>query len=280
MMIDFHTHIFPSSMASSVLKVLKEGIRKYSGFLPTAYTDATADGLRVSMAEAGIGLSVVLPIATKPTQTATINRYAKEVSGNGILSFGTLHPGNEDTEGILEELAENGFVGIKLHPEFQKCRIDSPESLRILRKAEELGLYTVVHAGNDLGMPKPLHCTPEMLNHVLGEVSGRYLIAAHMGGLDLFDDVEKYLVGKPLYFDTAFVNGRLDAEQARRMITAHGADKILFGSDSPWGDQKAAVSYIRSLGLPEADEAAILGENAARILRLTGLSHETLPDKM
>lgn len=268
MIIDFHTHIFPPAIAPRTVEALKAGALRVAGVDMAAYTDATADGLRRSMREHGIDLSVVMPIATKPTQTETINRYAKEVSCDGLVSFGSLHPENDDPEGILEGLAEAGFVGIKLHPEFQNFYIDSPESLRILRCAERLGLLVMLHTGADVGVPPPVHCTPERLRGILDHVSGENIIAAHMGGFDLWEDAERYLVGTPFYFDTAVVADFLDADTAKRMILAHGVEKILMASDSPWTDQGRSVTYIREMGLSPADTEQILGGNARRLLKL------------
>ena len=54
--------------------------------------------------------------------------------------------------------------------------------------------------------------------------------------------------------------------EARAMILAHPADRILFGTDSPWSDQAAELARWRALGLPEDFLAAALGGNAARLL--------------
>ncbi len=268
MIIDFHTHIFPPAIAPRTIEVLVAGARRVSGEEITPYTDATAEGLRCSMAECGIDLSVALPIATKPTQTESINRYAEAITGEGILSFGTLHPAEADPEGTLERLAERGLLGIKLHPEFQSFFIDSPESLRILKKAEHLGLLVVLHAGADVGVPPPVHCSPERLRGVLDHVSGHNIIAAHLGGFRQWDEVLGHLVGTPIYLDTAVVAEFAEVATGREIVLAHGADRVLMGSDSPWGHQKRAVDYIRQMGLDPACERAILGENARRLLKL------------
>ena len=268
MIIDFHTHAFPPAIAAQVVKTLQEGARRVSGSPMNAHTDATADGLRRSMKEHGVDLSVVMPIATKPTQTETINRYAWEISHDGLVSFGSLHPDNDDTEGILEKLAEAGFRGIKLHPEFQNFYIDSPESLRILKRAERLGLIVLLHTGADIGIPPPVHCAPERLRGVLDHVSGHNIVAAHMGGFDLWEDAERYLVGTPVYLDTAVVAEFLDANTAKHMIEAHGTDRVLMASDSPWTNQGRSIAYIREMGLSTEDTDKILGGNARRLLGL------------
>ena len=268
MIIDFHTHVFPPVIASRTIETLQAGARRVTGSAMNAHTDATADGLRRSMKENGIDLSVVMPIATKPSQTETINRYAREISHDGLLSFGSLHPDNDDPEGILEGLAEAGFLGIKLHPEFQSFYIDSPASLRILKCAERLGLVVLLHTGADVGVPPPVHCTPERLRGILDHVLGHNIVAAHMGGFDLWEDAEKYLVGTPFYLDTAVVAEFLDVGTAKRMIEAHGTDRVLMASDSPWTSQGRSVTYIRDMGLSTEDTEKILGGNARRLLKL------------
>lgn len=55
-----------------------------------------------------------------------------------------------------------------------------------------------------------------------------------MGGWKLWDDVEKYLVGTPIYFDTAFTLNFITDEQLLRIIKNHGSEKILHATDSPW----------------------------------------------
>lgn len=268
MIVDFHTHAFPPAIAPRTIEALRAGAMRCSGIDIIPQTDATAEGLRASMKRDGIDLSLVMPIATKPSQTESINRYAKEITGDGLLSFGSVHPLCDDPEGILERLAEDGFIGIKLHPEFQNFFIDSPESLRILKRAEQLGLLVLLHTGADIGMPPPVHCPPERLRGILDHVSGKGIIAAHLGGFAQWDDVQKHLIDTPIFMDTAVVAEFLDASVAKDIITAHGTDRILMGSDSPWGGQKKAVDYIRGMGFDPQDEAKILGGNACRLLGL------------
>ena len=58
----------------------------------------------------------------------------------------------------------------------------------------------------------------------------------------------------------------IGAEQLTRIIRAHGADRILFGTDSPWGDQKAQLDFIRSLPLTADEQERIFHRNAETIL--------------
>ncbi len=222
-----------------------------------------------TMDKDGVDYSVVLPIATTPKQSGSINRFAKEINGkDGIISFGSVHPLQEDWEYVLEEIKQDGLLGIKLHPEYQGVYVTSDEVKRILKKCEELDLYVVFHAGADIGMPEPVHCMPECLNHLLDYVSGDNIIAAHMGGWNKWDDVEKYLVRTPIRFDTSYVKGFLDKDQFRRIVRNHGAEKIVFGTDHPWQRAYEAIEYIDSIGLTDDELDKIYYKNAAEMLEI------------
>ncbi len=267
MLIDFHSHIFPDRIAAGALESLSNNILEYQGERFPHYTDGTLSGILKSMDENGVNLTLILPIATKPKQTPTINEFAKSIRSDRVASFGSLHPEQDDWEAVLEHLAEDGFKGIKLHPEYQSFFIDSPRAIEILKKAEALGLYTTLHCGYDYGMPPPAHCQPDRLVKVLDYVSGSKIIAAHLGAFMNWDEVEKHLVGTPINFDTAFISKYISPEQCTRIIKNHGADKILFGSDSPWQEPKTEYEFLLSLDLTDDEKDKIFYKNALKILK-------------
>ncbi len=266
MLIDFHTHAFPDRIAAKTIAVLEDNI-KGTG-LPLACTDGTVRGLQDKMRASGVDVSVVCPIATTEHQTESINRFAKELDFDGIISFGSVYPFQSDRLDILERLAESGFSGIKLHPEYQQFEIDCKESAEIIAKAEKLGLLVVVHAGQDPAYRAPWKCTPEKVKNLLGCVSGKNLILAHMGGMGMWDDVEKYLVGTPVMFDTAAVSSLIKPDEYRMLILEHGADRILFGSDCPWEDPRQSLAALKALKLPKADFEQITYLNACGLLNI------------
>lgn len=264
MIIDIHTHVFPDALASRAVTVLAE--RSHV----SPYTDGTCAGLLESMRRAGISKSCIAPIATKPDQARSINRWAKEISERHeqIISFGALHPEQGDWREEIDFLVSNGFRGIKLHPDYQEFFVDDPAIIPMLRALRDAGLIVLVHAGVDIGLPPPVHCTPDRLARLLDSVTGLTVIAAHMGGYQCWDDVERHLVGRNLYLDTSFSLADLGSERMAEIIRAHGIDKTLFGTDSPWTDQSAEAHGIRSLPFTDDEIAAILGGNARRLLQV------------
>ena len=51
-----------------------------------------------------------------------------------------------------------------------------------------------------------------MTSLTYSDVKPEKLVLAHMGGLNFWDDVEKYLVGENVYFDTAYVADEMSEE--------------------------------------------------------------------
>lgn len=265
MVIDFHTHIFPDKIAEKTIEFLeKEGNIK-------AYTDGTLAGLLSSMKENRIDLSVVMPVVTKPEQFDNVNSFAAQINGKkGIISFGGIHPDTMDYRDKLKLIKELGLPGIKLHPDYQKTYVDDPKIIRIIEYATELELIVLLHAGLDIGLPDPIHCTPERTIHMLEQLdrSDAKLVLAHTGGYQLWDEVEENLVGSSLWFDISFSLGRIPDDQLLRIVQNHGADRVLFASDSPWDDQGKTYEHFMRLELTEEEKERILYKNALDLLGL------------
>ena len=288
MIIDFHTHTFPDTIAAAAVAKLQAASHT------RPFTDGTADSLRASMRRAGIDYSVVLPVATNPRQVANINNVSaalnERTAETGILSFGCMHPDFPDARAELARIASMGIRGIKLHPVYQGADFDDPRYLRILDRAGELGLIVLSHAGLDVGFPGVDRVSPERIRRAINAVGwttdmAGVLVLAHMGGWRQWDRVLELLPDTGVYLDTSFSLGAmtsngdgyyqtpddlalLSEERFLQMIRAFGAERVLFGTDSPWGDQTADLRRFRALPLTTAEQSAILGGNAVRLLKI------------
>ena len=260
MVIDFHTHAFAERIAGKAIQNLKRS----SGNIEPAF-DGTIGGLRRYLEENAIDRAVVMNIATNPAQQHNVNNFAIQENHGRLVCFGSVHPDAPDALEELHRIREAGLKGIKLHPDYQHFYVDEDRMLPIYETAGKLGLIVCFHSGVDIGFYEPVHCTPERLSRML-DVFRAPVIAAHMGAYQQWYDVEDYLVGKKVLFDTAFCYGCMPRGHAQKIIAAHGAGNILFGSDMPWSSTVHNMDFIKSLELSPADEAAILGGNAARLL--------------
>ena len=91
------------------------------------------------------------------------------------------------------------------------------------------------------------------------------LVLAHMGSYGMPDEVLKKLCGRRVFMDTAAV---LDMypEKCAEIIKKHGADRILFATDSPWKSQKAYIDLLDSLEISSEDKDKIFYKNAEKLL--------------
>ena len=264
--IDFHTHFFPPDLAPRAIKVLIDNAA------PTVtmknYTDGTVNGLMDSMKKDRIDISVTLGVATKPSQVSAINKGCAENSYPGIIQFGGLHPDSENFEAEIDYLVNNGIKGIKLHPEYQYSYIDNKKTYPMYEKLASSGLIAVFHSGKDPGPFTNDHALPPAIKKVHSDFPALKMVAAHMGGWMVWDEVEEALAGTDMYFDTAAIYRLLPPEQFVRICRKHGIEKILFGSDSPWYGQGESVEWIKKSGLSDSEIEAVLGGNAKRLLGL------------
>lgn len=260
MIIDIHTHCFPDDLAVRAVPLLAETAAIQS------YTDGTVHDLKRSMREADIDISVVQPIATKPSQVKTINDWAGKIQDETIMSFGTLHPDYPDWKEEVKRLVERGSKGIKFHPDYQDFFVDEERMYPIYEMLFSHGLIILFHAGVDIGLKPPYHCTPDRLRKLIRMFPGGRIIAAHMGSFLYWDEVLEVLAGEDIYFDTSYSLHRLGEERMVQLIRAHGASRVLFGTDSPWSSQAGDVKDFQSLALSQDEQEMILCKNARMLL--------------
>lgn len=279
MIIDFHTHTFPDRIAASTVAKLQQASHT------KAFSDGSVAGLLASMEHSGVHRSVVLPVATNPMKLTSINDVSiAHDPSDGLIYFGCAHPDAPNLHEELARIAGLGIKGIKIHPVYQGVDIDDIRFLRLLGRAAEVGLTVVMHAGDDIGFPGAVRCSPEMTRNALKQVAGITMVLAHMGGWKNWDRVMDNLADTGCYLDTAFSLGKvqelnpgyytkeelqmLTQGQFLEIIRAFGAERILFGTDSPWTDQRASIDDVLTLPLSDTEKDAILGGNAQKLLKI------------
>lgn len=273
MLIDIHTHVYPDELADRVVPSLAAK----AGINPAGNGKLT--GLFRNMEEDKVDMSVILPVVTKPLQYDDINRIAFETNREAlleaekagekyprVLSFAGIHPDCDRLTERVYELKKQGFVGIKVHPDFQNTYFDDPKFLEIVSAAEACDMITIVHAGYDDGLHVTPHCAPEVSRHVIDLLHPKKLVLAHIGGYRDWDNVEKYLVGTDCYMDLAISMHLIPPTQLKRIIEKHGVDKFIFGTDWPWTRTRDCIGYLEALNLSEEDYEAICYKNALRLL--------------
>ena len=180
--------------------------------------------------------------------------------------------GSDAPADVVRKAAALGLRGIKLHPEYQGFFVDDPACAAVVRKASALGLWVVFHAGADIGMPPPIHCTPERVIRLRQDAPDAKILLAHLGGYRVWEEVLAAMPAMGAAIDTSFcIAGHPERwELFAAIIRAAGVSRVFFGTDSPWEDQAASLDatrrFLAASGFSREETAAILGGNAAREL--------------
>ena len=153
--IDFHTHAFPDTLADRAISHLEEMSDC------KACLDGRVSSLIESMDQAGISASVVASIATKPKQFTPIMEFCKNIASDRIIPFTSLHPEDPDLDDRIGQTVDAGIVGVKLHPYYQQFRLDDEKLLfPVYEKLTDAGLIVLMHTGFDFAFPQDRICDP------------------------------------------------------------------------------------------------------------------------
>lgn len=258
--IDIHTHIYPVSLARRAMAVAGREQDFYDK-LPVK------ENLLTRMKEADVALSVVQHVVSKPATQTDVNRFAVESLRTGILAFGGLHPDCENALEELEKLKDKNLAGVKFHPPFQKVILSDIKYKEIWERINSLRFPVLIHCGSAREIREHVFL-PSDVEKIIRWVPDVPVILAHMGGRSENPAEEEILYRLPenVVIDTAMSAERQPMEDFERIAGNMGPDRVLFGSDFPYGTQKAAISYIRNSSFSEHEKEMMLGGNARRIL--------------
>ena len=261
--IDFHTHAFPDKLAPRAMKKLLSESPDVSTFL-----DGTIKSLTDSMDRNGISQSVICCIATTPEQFTPIFNWCRKAQTDRLIMFPSIHPADTKWKDRIAQITEAGFKGIKMHPYYQDYFLDDDRVLRIYEELERNNLMVTAHTGHDIAFPNDDRACCRRILKVTEIFPKLKFVATHLGAWQQWEEVERELAGKHIYMELSWSLEYLNPEQARRIILAHPADCVLFGTDSPWTDQGKTLSLFKNLKLPKELERKILRDNAMALLGL------------
>ncbi len=259
MIIDIHTHAWPEKVSQKAKENLETSFRvKLVG-------DPTLGTLSNFMDKNKIDISVVCAVATRPDQVPSINDWLFQIRDSRLRVFCALHPEYDKWQEELIRIRDNAD-GIKLQPEFQDFYIDDKGIVAIYESMQQMNIPVLFHCGKELSGTKLIRSSPDRLIKIRNQFPKLKIIAAHFGGFEIWQDVERYLLGKDIYFDTAFFFNHLPKEEIKRLILAHPDDRILFGTDFPLIDQKEDIEFLEQLDIPAKLKERIFSLNARELL--------------
>ena len=253
---DAHTHIFPEKIAEKAVGAIADF---YS--IPMQHS-GSSEALLASGRKIGVKKYLVCSTATTQHQVSSINDFIidKCSRNSEFIGFGTLHPDAENIDEEIEKIINAGLRGVKFHSDFQKFNIDDDKAVKIYSKLAGR-LPVLLHMGDD----RYDYSSPLRLLNVKKQLPELEVFAAHFGGYQRWDEAARYLSDlDKIWFDTSSTIAVIGSEEAKRLVSCFGVDKMLFGTDFPMWDHEEELSRFLSLELSDADNRKILSENFKR----------------
>ena len=258
---DFHTHAFTDSLAPRAIG----SIASFIGDV-RPHTDGTVGDLLRAMKEGDVNASVIANIATKPTQFDVILAWSKEIKSEHVFPFASIHPMDPDPAGKVQKILDAGLLGLKIHPFYQNLPVDDKGWYPIYDVWQETNLPLLFHSGNDVAFMGQDFAHPYRFKSIRKKFPKLVMIIAHMGGWLTYKEFLQDMCGENVMIDTSCSARCCPVELGREIVSKHGADNILFGTDCPWGVQREHIEFVKKICPNERDQEKIFYLNAERIL--------------
>ncbi len=273
--IDFHTHIFPPEFSAR-----REEYLQRDAWFGRLYADprasmVSAEELIVEMDRSGVDVSVVFGFAwADQVLCRAANDYVLDAVSRWpqrLIGFALVNPTAPGALAEMERCVAAGLRGLgELMPDGQGYALDDPRLDELLTYMALWQRPTLIHAGEPLGhhYPGKSKSTLQPLYELAGRHPTATLVAAHWGGglifYELMPEVRQVL--RNVYYDTA-ASLYLYRDDIFPLAARIAPRKLLFATDYPLISQGRFLRRVRRAGLAASDLDAILGGNAARLLR-------------
>lgn len=231
---------------------------------------ATRENARHSMDAAGVTSTVCLPI---PPHVVFADLKAAAEKDPGLIPFTGVD--FSDASRLDEQFRADvgaGAKGLKLHPIIQKVSFTDERMMKAVRSFMRFDLPILFHAG--------------VSNYYSGGEKGRNIPA--YGGIGAAAELvsafprAKFVVGHAGMYNVQDVNRLLgrcqnvwidtslqSPESIRSLIDVFGEDRVLFGSDWPFGCRKAAIKAVKAACNDDSRvEKKVFYQNACRLLKI------------
>ena len=239
---------------------------------------ASAEDVVASMEAAGVDRTVVMGFPWRDGGLCREhNSYILDAVArfpDRLIGFACVQPLDAGDAKELDRCLSSGLSGLgELGPDGQRFDITDrwvlEASVEVLRHHDRVLL---AHSSEPIGheYPGKGKTYPGLLLKLAENFPDLKIVLAHWGGglpfYELMQEVRAAL--RNVYYDTAASSYLYDPSIFRTVTQLIGHERILWGTDYPLLSPAKFLDRVRSCGLSQAEEQAILGDNAARLLRL------------
>jgi len=207
----------------------------------------TRENARNSMDQSGVTSTVCLPL---PPHVVFADLKSAAEKDPGVIPFtGVDFSDTSQLDKQFQAEVGAGAKGLKLHPIIQKVSFSDKQLIKAVQAFMPFDLPILFHAGvsNYYGGSEKGHNIPEYggikeAAELVSAFPEAKFIVGHAGMYDV-KDVMQMLGG----YQNVWVDTSLQSPEAiRKLIDVFGEDKVLFGSDWPFGCRKAAIKAVKA----------------------------------
>lgn len=223
----------------------------------TLGVNVTTEELLRQAQQSGVERIVIIPFPSQALADEGINeRLLEEAEKNGTFIPYYYIP--DDLQPIPRG---KGFYGGKWH--WTRGIQDCSSNYSVL---EDPGLGAFIEESEEIGLPIVFEEELPFTESFVSMTRALKIIIPHMGllGGNPLDFLQA-LKGRPnVYFDTSLAS----PDTTMRFVEEIGPERVLFGSDIPFGTMKRELEKILSLPIGEEEKELIISQNIKRLIGL------------
>lgn len=272
LIIDFHMHAgLYHEIHPWVTEWIKTQVDDPDTFLNQVLTpEGMVNFLRENGVDYAVALAEISPITTGVMNNEGVAELCKGI--DCLIPFCNINPFMvADLADDLERyVTKMGFRGLKLYPTYQHFYANDSRLYPLYAKAQELGIPVMIHTGSSVFRGSRLkYGDPLFMDDVAVDFPELTLLMVHSGRGFWYE--RAYFLAKlhtNVYMEISGLPPKRLLDYFPELERV--ADKVIFGSDWPGMPYVGSnIEAIRELPLSEETKDKILGENAARILKIT-----------
>ena len=166
----------------------------------------------------------------------------------------------------LEKRMAQGFAGVKIHPWSHGWYANDPRYHILYQYADDHGLIVKSHTYQDGSFGNALNA-PALFDELAARYRRATFILGHSGGAP-WGHEESIAVARRrdnVYLECCSTQ-LFTSYWLERILAGVGDERVLFGSDMPCYDPRAALGIVLYADVPDRSKERVLGLNAKRLL--------------
>ena len=234
----------------------------------------TADELLRRMDRAGVDKALAWLRPPYLRQIDASNTYiyqATQRHPDRILGFGWANPRlglDKAREAVKRCIYDYGFYGVKLNGAQDSYTIDDPElALPIIEEIARTGKLLAFHVGTDAFE----HTHPFRVAKIAKMFPDLQILMVHMGGVGYADLSNAAIEMAQECHNMTLIGSAVRSVAVLKAIKVLGADRVCFGSDTPFALMHVEVAKYKALLDGEVtleEEQMVMAGNIARLMGL------------